>query len=436
MSGEAGSKSPYRPGGTAILGYLSIIVFAVGFAVWSVAMPLAGAVIASGQIVVEGNLRRVQHLQGGIVAEIKARDGDLVQAGDLLLRLDATQARATLGIISRQMDELSIRAARLIAERDGLAELVVPPDLVARLGDPPVETLVSSEKRLFEARRSAREGLRGQLRKRTGQLRSEIEGLTEQRSAKSRESQMISRELIGVRDLFQRNLVQIQRLSALEREAASLDGQHGQLTAQIAQSEGRISEVELQMLQIDEDLRSEALRDLREAQARLSELAERRLAAEDLLQRIDIRAPAAGIIHQSAVHTVGGVVPPGETLMLVVPAQEVLHVEARVAPMEVDQVRVGQPARIKVLAFNQRTTPELIGEVVRVAADVTREQQTGLLYFVVRIAVPPEELKRLEPFRITAGLQAESFIQTGERSAATFLLQPLTDQLARAFRER
>jgi HlyD family secretion protein len=267
-------------------------------------------------------------------------------------------------------------------------------------------------------------------------LRAEIEGYSQQRAAKSRESGFITNELAGVRGLFDRNLVQISRLSQLEREAASLEGQQGMLTAQIAQAEGRIAEVEQQMIQIGEDLRSESMKELRDIQGRVGELQERRTAAEDQLKRIDLRAPSSGIVHQLQVHTVGGVVAPGEAVMMIVPSDELLHLEAKVAPMDYDQVQLGQAAKIKLMAFNQRTTPELNGTISRLSADVVREQQTGLVYYVIRVAIPQSELDRIAPLRIAAGMQAEVFLQTDERSAASYLVRPMLDQFARTFRER
>jgi HlyD family secretion protein len=420
----------------ALAGYAAIVLFAGSFAVWSATMPIKGAVIASGQFVAETNLKKVQHLQGGIVASLAVREGQTVREGELLLTLDATQARAMVGIFSRQLDEFTVRTARLEAERDDQRSLVFPETLISRAAEPDAAAMMAAEKRLFEARISARDGTRSVLSKRITQLRAEIEGYSQQRAAKSRESGFITNELAGVRGLFDRNLVQISRLSQLEREAASLEGQQGMLTAQIAQAEGRIAEVEQQMIQIGEDLRSESMKELRDIQGRVGELQERRTAAEDQLKRIDLRAPSSGIVHQLQVHTVGGVVAPGEAVMMIVPSDELLHLEAKVAPMDYDQVQLGQAAKIKLMAFNQRTTPELNGTISRLSADVVREQQTGLVYYVIRVAIPQSELDRIAPLRIAAGMQAEVFLQTDERSAASYLVRPMLDQFARTFRER
>lgn len=420
-----------------VAGYGSLVLFVGTLGVWSANASIAGAVIAPGQFVVESNVKKVQHQQGGIIGELRVREGQRVNEGELLIRLDDTVARASLQIITRQLDEFSARSARLEAERDQLAAPVIPSALAVRASaQPEVAALIAAEQRLFTIRAAARDGQRAQLTKRVAQARSEIEGLREQRAAKVIEADMIQRELTGVRDLYTRNLVQITRLSSLEREAASLTGQRGQLTAQIAQVEGRIAETELQILQLTEDLRAEAMRDLREIQGRMGELLERRVAAEDQLKRMDIRAPATGVVHQMQVHTVGGVVSPAEPTMLIVPSGELLHLEARVAPQDFDQVSVDQPANVRLHAFNQRTTPELVGYVTRLSPDITRDPQTGQTYYTIRITVPRAELERIAPLQISAGLQADVYLKTGDRTPIDYLLKPVKDQFAKAFRER
>jgi HlyD family secretion protein len=418
-------------------GYAALAAFLGTLGVWGASASISGAVIAPGQFVVEGNVKKVQHQQGGIVGELRVREGQAVAEGDLLIRLDDTLARANLQIITRQIDEFMARSARLEAERDQTGAIVVQAGLAARAAlDPEMAALVAAEQRLFAIRGVARDGQRAMLTKRIGQSRSEIEGLTEQRDAKVREAQMIQRELIGVRDLFGRNLVQITRLSQLEREAASLDGQRGQLTAQIAQVEGRIAETELQIIQLTEDLRSEAMKELREIQGRMGELQERRIAATDQLKRVEIRAPVSGIVHQMQTHTVGGVISPAEPTMLIVPSGELLHLEARVAAADYDLVALGQSANIRLHAFNQRTTPELTGIVSRVAPDITREPQTGLTYYMVRITISQTQLDRIAPLQISAGMQADVYLNTYDRTPISYLMKPVKDQFTKAFRER
>jgi HlyD family secretion protein len=397
---------------------------------------LSGAVIAPGSLVVDTNVKKVQHPTGGVVGELRARDGDKVRAGDVVVRLDETITQANLAIVVKSLNELQSRLARLEAERDSVDTIVFPPDLLARAGDPELARSMAGERNLFEFRKSARAGQKAQLRERIAQLKEEIQGLTGQVAAKKRETELIGQELEGVRDLWRKNLVQIQRVTALERDAARIEGERGQLIAATAQARGKISEIELQILQIDQDLRSEVAKDLREVQGKIAELVERKVAAEDQLKRIDIRAPQDGKVHQSTVHTVGGVITAGEAIMLIVPEADALTVEAKLAPQDIDQVRAGQSAALRFSAFNQRTTPELNGLVERVSADLTTDQRTGAAYYVVRIALSEKELARLEGLRLVPGMPVEAFIQTGERTVMSMLTKPFTDQMTKAFRER
>lgn len=418
------------------LGYISLGVFVATFGVWSAAATVGGAVISAGQFVSESNLKKIQHQNGGIVAEIRVRDGDLVEEGDLLVRLDDTLLKANLQVLVSQIDELLVRMARLDAERDARSEIDFPAILKARLADPELAKAIEAETRLFMARATARQVSRAQFLERIAQLRSEIDGTTRQLRAKERENEFLARELEGVRSLFKQNLVQITRLSQLERESAAMEGARGSLAAQIEQFGRKIAENELNILQITDTLRAEVMKELRESQAKLAELAERRIAAEDQLRRVEIRAPVAGMIHQMSAHTVGGIIGPGEAVMMIVPGNDQLTLEAKVLPTEYDQVSRGQPAIVRVHAFNQRTTPELNGKVSRIASDVVRDPQTGQTYYPIRIMIPREQIEKLAPYRIVAGMQAEVFLHTSERTPFAFLLKPMTDQLAKAFRER
>jgi HlyD family secretion protein len=418
------------------LGYVGLGLFCGTIGVWSATASMSGAVVAPGMFVVESNLKRVQHPQGGVAAEVLVREGQSVREGDLLVRLDDTIARTTLQIHTKQIDELLARVARLEAERDGEARLTFHPSLTARMADPELRVAVAGEARLFEARANARKGQRAQLESRIAQLSHEIDGLTQQLDARRREREMIQRELEGVRSLFKRNLVQINRLSMLEREASTIEGHVGQNTAQIALAHGKIAETRLQLVQIAEDLRVEVMRELREGQSRLAELQERRVAAEDLFNRIEVRAPATGRVHQLSVHGRGAVVSAAEPLMQIVPSDDELTLEARVSPSDYDQLHLGQDAVVRLHAFNQRTTPELFGTVSRLAADLTRDPVTGERHYLVRISIAAGERQRLAPLQFTPGMHADTFIKTGERSPLSFLLKPVSDQFARALRER
>jgi HlyD family secretion protein len=420
---------------SAVMGVALIGLFGGTIGLWAATSTLSGAVMAPGQFVIDTNVKKVQHPTGGIVGELKVREGDRVAEGDLLIRLDETVTRANLQVVTKQLDEMWARQARLEAERDGRTAMVPPAELVGRSSDPAVVKLLESERTLFEARSSAREGQKSQLKKRIAQLQDEIVGLKAQQAAKTREATIIVDELKGVRELYQKNLIQVSRLSALEREAANLEGQRGQLIASVAQAEGKIAETSLQIIQIDEQTRADVMKELREIQGRVAEFMERRVAAEDQLKRVDIRAPSAGYVHQLAVHTVGGVITPAEPAMLIVPVDEALNLEAKVMPQDIDQLTPGQPAVVRVHASNQRTTPELQGTVTRISADVTREQQTGLTYYTIRVALLPEQIQRLQGIKLVAGMQAEVFVQTHSRTPLEYFLKPLQDQIARAFRE-
>ncbi|MFL4975549.1 MAG: HlyD family type I secretion periplasmic adaptor subunit [Microvirga sp.] len=420
-----------------LLGGLAVVaLLAGGVGGLAATTELSGAVIAPGSLVVDSNVKKVQHPTGGVVGELRARDGDKVKAGDIVVRLDETITQANLAIVVKSLNELQSRLARLEAERDNVDTIVFPAELLARAGDPELARSMTGERNLFEFRKSARAGQKAQLRERIAQLKEEIQGLTGQVAAKKRETELIGQELEGVRDLWRKNLVQIQRVTALERDAARLEGERGQLIASTAQAKGKISEIELQILQIDQDLRSEVAKDLREVQGKIAELVERKVAAEDQLKRIDIRAPQNGMVHQSTVHTVGGVITPGEAIMLIVPEADALTVEAKLAPQDIDQVRVGQTAALRFSAFSQRTTPELDGVVSRVSADLTTDQRTGAAYYVVRITLSDSEIARLEGLRLVPGMPVEAFIRTGERTVLSYVMKPFTDQITRSFRSR
>ena len=418
-----------------IIGCAAVFLLAGGLGGWAATAKLAGAVIAAGFVVVDSNVKKVQHPTGGVVGEINVKDGDKVKAGDLLLRLDDTVTRANLGVITKQLDELEMRAARLDAERDAAAAIEIPDALVNRQDDPGIAKIIVGETTLIESRRAARNGQRAQLRERIAQLKEEIIGLTGQQDAKSRELELINKELKGLETLWTKHLVPATKYLATQREAARLLGERGQLMAQAAQAKGKIAETELQILGLDHDLRSEVIKDLRETQGKLAELSERRIAAEDQLKRVDIRAPQSGTVHQLAVHTVGGVVTQSEPIMLIVPEGDALVIEVRIAPQDIDQVHPGQPAFVRFPAFNQRTTPEFNGDVQRVAADITKEQQTNQFYFIARITLSESELKRLGQLKLVPGMPAEVHIKTTERTAMSYLVKPLSDQIARAFTE-
>jgi HlyD family secretion protein len=419
-----------------LLGAAAALVLVGGVGGWATTTELSGAVIAQGQLVVDSNVKKVQHPTGGVVGELRVKDGDRVKAGDVLLRLDETQARTNLAIVTSALDELAARQARGEAERDGAEKVSFPADLLARLNNPEVQRVTTGEQKLFEIRRGAREGQKAQLKEQIAQLRQQIQGNTEQEAAKAKEIDWIQQELKGIRDLWKQNLAPFNRLTTLERDGARLEGERGALIASAAQARGRVAETELKILQIDEDLRTEVGKELAEIRGKKSELVEKRVAAEDQLKRIDLVAPQDGKVFQQTVHTIGGVIQAGEAVMLIVPDGDSLIVEAKIAPQEIDQVRMGQGAVLRFTAFNQRTTPELNGEVVRIGADVTQEEKKNESYYAVRIRVADGELARLAGQKPVAGMPVEAFIQTTPRTVLSYLVKPMHDQITKAFTGR
>jgi HlyD family secretion protein len=412
----------------------SILIIGVGG--WGATAMISGAVVASGALVVDSNVKKVQHLTGGIVGELRVRDGDRVRAGDIVVRLDETVTRANLAIITKGLDELMARKARLESERDGSDTIAFPAQLLAGAGDPDRAAAMDSERKLFNLRKTARNGQKAQLQERIAQLQEEIVGLTAQQNSKAKEIALIERELAGVRELWKQNLVQLTRLTALEREAARLDGERGQLIAAAAQAKGKIAETSLQVLQIDQDIASDVAKELREVDGKIGEFIERKVAAEDQLKRIDIRAPQDGTVFQLTVHTVGGVITAGDPIMLIVPEADNLSVEVRVNPQDIDRLQLNQKAILRFTAFNVRTTPEIEGTVSRISADTSTDQRTGQSYYTVRIAMAADQLERLGDVKLLPGMPVEAFVQTGERTMFSYLMKPLHDQFVRAFREK
>ena len=436
LPADAPGSSRYSIHRHLLAGGLIVLLLAGGVGGWAATTQIAGALIAQGSVVVNSNVKKVQHPTGGVVGKLNVQDGDRVKAGDILVQLDDTVTRANLAIVTKGLDELAARKARLEAERDGAESVTFPRMLLAHAEDAPVAIAIANERKLFELRRTARLGQKAQLRQRITQLQDEISGQTAQQEAKAREITLIGKELEGVRELWKNNLVQITRLTALERDAARLEGERAQLIAAVAQTKGKISETELQIIQIDSDLSSEVAKDMREVDAKYGEFVERKVAAEDQLKRIDIRAPQDGVVLESKVHTVGGVISAGDAIMLIVPESDNLQVEAKINPRDIDQIQVGQPAMLRFSAFNLRTTPEINGTITRIAADATADQRTGQTYYNTRIAMTKGEIARLGEVKLIPGMPVEAFVQTGERSVMSYLIKPLQDQFMRAFREK
>lgn len=421
--------------GNLVLGAAVTFLLIGGFGAWAATTKLAGAVIAPGTVVVESNVKKVQHQEGGIVGELLAREGDRVDAGDTLIRLDETMTRANLEIVSQQHDRTVARQARLRAELLSLPEIRIPENLASRVNDPEVAAILEGERALFRSRSGALAGLKSQLEARSGQLRQQIKGLAAQKKATADSAALIEKDLEKLQALYKKKLVSMERIGELQLELSRLRGDLGRLAAAVAETEGRISETTLQALQLDEELRKEVNEELRDLEGKEAELAERRLVAKDQLRRMGIQAPQSGFVQELAVHTVGGVIAPGEVVMLIVPEKDRLVIDAMVVPQSIDELDPGQEVSIRFPAFDTNTTPECKGTLQRVSADILRDPQRETSYFVARTTLDDQKrclggLRHLQP-----GMPAEVHIRTADRTVWSYMMKPLLDQMSRAFRD-
>jgi HlyD family secretion protein len=405
-----------------------------GFGGWAATTEMSGAVLASGKVVVDANIKRVQHPVGGIVSAIYVRNGQRVALGDTLISLDPTVVAANLAVITKALDALQVRQRRLEAERDQRSVFTLADDLVARLEEPDLAALFATEQGFFNSRREARDGMKAQLGERIIQFGEQVTGLTHMVDAYTDTIELISSELTGAETLFEDQLVSLARVTQLKRDEADMRGRLAQTQAEIAKVRGQIAEVELQIHQVDVEMFEEVNGLLRELQEKSAELVERRTAALDQQARLQIRAPADGVVHELTAHTVGGVVEAGATVMFIVPTDGALTVEVRLEGQDRDQVYVGQNAFLRMTAFDQRTTPELAGVVTTVGADLVQDAQSGMQFYPVRIALLDGEMDKLGSQALEPGMPVDTFVQTSYRSVLTYLTRPITDYLARAFR--
>lgn len=402
---------------------------------WATLVPLSAAVVLPGTLVVQSSVKKIQHPTGGVIAEIAVHDGMHIASGTLLARLDETQAQASHQVIANQLDQVSARIARLIGERDGLSEIQLPKQLAERMKDAAVAHLVASETSLFNARASERQGKKELYQSNILQFEKQIDGLEAEIKSKSSQIDLIAKELGGVQELFAKGLVPLTRMTTLQRESAQLEGERAQLTATIAETKSKIGQAQLQIVQIDQNFRADVMKDLRESQDKEAELSERNVAAKDQLRRIDIRAPTAGVIHQLAIHTIGGVVRPGDVIMEIVPDSDDLQIEARLPPNEIDQVRIGQQANARFSTLDRQTMPQAKGAVTYVSADLSHDQQSNAGFYTVRIDLPNGERHHLNGLTLVSGMPVEVFLQTGSRTMMGYLFKPITDQFHRMFNE-
>ena len=409
-----------------------------GLAIWSIAAPVDSAVLAPGQITVESNRKTIQHLEGGVVREILVREGDAVEAGQLLMRLDDTVSRTNVQLLNDQLAENIARNARLIAERDGMDEipansraLAITPD------DLDVSTYLEGQRGLLAARKKTRDTQISLLEERALQQETRIDGFGTQLRSQRAQSRLIADELSGVKKLNAEGYAPMTRVRALEREVEEISGREGSLTASIAEAESIISETRLEIERLKQQSREDAIDASQTLSVEIAGLSERRVAALEALARTEVRAPQSGTVLGLEFHTVGGVVPPGGSLMEIVPQNDRLVISAQIAPQDVDKVRAGQEAIIRFAALNARLTPEATGTVRRVSADNIVDNDTGATYYLVLIDLPKdEELESiLKGQELLPGMPTESFIRTGSQPAINYLLKPLTDAFSRALRE-
>lgn len=436
MTGSSHSPARWKASGPLLLGFLALAVLVGVLGYWSVQARISGAVIASGMIQVESNRQVLQHPQGGVVGELLVKDGDTVRAGDVLLRFDDAQLRSELAIIEGQLFELLARKLRLEAERDGLEALPPPGDLLAEAAkDPSVKALIEGQQRLFEARAQTLVQNEEQISEQIAQAEYQIEGAQAQLAALETQKELIVSELSDSQDLFDKGLAPISRVLALRREQARLLGQIGNLTAGVAQLRGRIAGFNIERIALTSRLREEAISTLRDLQFQEVELVQRRLSTKETLSRMDLRAPANGVVYGSRVFTIQAVISPAEPIMYIIPQDQPMVVSARIDPIHVDQVHVGQNASLRFAAFDQRMTPEIIGHVTKLSADVFADEVSGLSYYRVELMPEQDELLKLGDQVLLPGMPVEAFIKTGERAPLSYLTKPLTDYFARAFRD-
>jgi HlyD family secretion protein len=432
--GSGGAFPALRP---LLIGLLALAILVGGFGAWSVMANIAGAVVASGRIVVDRNRQVVQHPDGGVVEEVLVAEGEAVEEGAVLIRLDPSQLRSELAIVEGQLFELMARRGRLEAEREEATEITFDPELVEEARrDPEVSELLAGQARLFEARNESQAKEVEQLRNQREQLGNEVEGIDAQMAALERQQALIAEELENQQSLLDRGLAQASRVLSLRREEARLAGTLGDLKARRAQAMARIAELEISELQLRSRRREEAISRMRDLQFNERELAEQRRSLIRQLDRLDIRAPVAGVVYDMRIFGRQSVVRPADPVLFLVPQDRPLVIEARVEPIHVDQVFPGQDVMLRISAFDMRSTPDLFGSVTQVSADAYVDEQSGNSWYRVEIQLPEAELGKLpEGTTLLPGMPVDAFIRTSDRTPLAYLMEPLSEYFDRAFRE-
>lgn len=417
------------------LGLLAMLVLVGGFGTWAVMAQITGAVIAAGQIEVDRNRQVIQHPDGGVVEAILVKEGDTVETGDLLVQLDPTVLQSELVIVEGQLFEILARRGRLEAERDG-ADIITFPDVLFAYNRPEIESLIAGQERLFQARLESGGKTKEQLAQRRAQIVSQIGGIKAQQDALIRQQELIVQELADQQSLLDRGLAQASRVSALQREEANLLGRVGELSASEAQAAEQITEIEIEVLTLDTTRREEAITRLRDLQFNELELSERQRTLTQQLDRLDIRASVSGVVYGMQVFAERSVIRPADPVMFLVPQDRPLVIAAQVQLTDVDQIYVGQDATMRFSAFDQRRTPELFGTVTLISADAFQDDSSVAPFYRVELKLNDGEIDRLpSDMTLIPGMPVESFVRTADRSPMDYLIKPLADYFAKAFRE-
>lgn len=419
-----------------IFGILVVLGIFVGLGIWSATAPLARAVAAYATLTVKSERKQIQHFEGGIVQALHVSEGEMVQEGDLLVSLNPLQASATVARHDAQLDQTLARASRLESELEGDRTIILSGQLLERVAqDKRVFAVIESEQRHLTARRETLDGTIAILHQRIDQLNNEIKGLEIQRSARVEQLKIFKDELIGLKELHAQGYYPKSKILAVERAISELRGAAGNDLALISRAKSARGEAENQIISVMQRFREDAVKQLRDSQVEISDLNKRLLVAQDVLERIDVRAPRTGIIQGIKFHTVGGVVKPGDVIMEIAPKDDDLIVNAQVLPTDIDNVGIGQKAEIRLTALNVRTTPVIYGYVISVSGDILIDPRSNAPYYRARIEIPGGERKKLGDSRLTAGMPADALIQTGERTALDYILKPVTDAFARGLNE-
>lgn len=418
-----------------IAGLLLLLIVVGGFGTWSVLAPLDGAAVANGVLAAESARKTIRHLDGGVVSEILAHEGDRVAKGQVLVRLDDTEATAQLEIARGQYLAARAQEARLLAERDDLPAIEFPKELLAEQDDPRIREAIAGERRVFQARKKALTGEQEVLQQRTEQLQEQIRGLEALVETKTKRIGLYEEEIEGLKKLFAKGLGDKSRLREYERLSAELEGERGQHQSDIAGARVKIGETTIQIAQLKRKFTSDVVTELRDVETKVADYRERVRALAQVRDRTVIRAPVAGSVVASSVHTIGGVLRPGDHVLDIVPENDSLIVEAQVQPTDVDRVSPGLEADLRLSALNTRTTPVIPGRVLTVSADILTDQATHRSYYLARIQVTPEGMEELKGKVLQPGMPVQAMIKTGERTFFDYLSRPVRDRLAQAFKE-